>query len=98
MKKPPVLTDWGFLASPLRNNLTEQLYHPLTKQVEYANGDKAWYLNGELHRTDGPAVERTNGSKAWYLNDKRHRVDGPAEEWSNGNKEWWVKGKQHLID
>jgi len=35
MKKPPVLTDWGFLASsPLRNNLTEQLYHPLTKQNE----------------------------------------------------------------
>jgi len=34
MKKPPVLTDWGFFASPLRNNLTEQLYHPLTKQNE----------------------------------------------------------------
>jgi len=29
---------------------------------------KAWYLNGELHRTDGPAIEFVIGSKHWYLN------------------------------
>ena len=37
-----------------------------------------WYLNGELHRTDGPAVEYANGNKYWYLNGKFHRTDGPA--------------------
>jgi hypothetical protein len=37
----------------------------------YFNGTKWWYLNGELHREDGPAIERANGSKAWYLNGER---------------------------
>ena len=39
--------------------------------AEYANGDKEWYLNGELHREDGPAIEYTNGDKEWFINDKR---------------------------
>jgi len=38
--------------------------------IEWDNGYKAWYLNGELHREDGPAAEWADGSKAWYLNDK----------------------------
>ena len=46
----------------------------------YANGTKEWWLNGKLHREDGPAVERANGNKAWFLNDKLHREDGPAVE------------------
>ena len=36
----------------------------------WANGDKFWYLNGKLHREDGPAREWANGSKYWYLNGK----------------------------
>ena len=36
----------------------------------YDNGDKHWYLNGKLHREDGPAVERADDSKSWYLNDE----------------------------
>ena len=38
--------------------------------VEYADGDKEWWLNGELHREDGPAVEWTSGYKEWWLNDE----------------------------
>jgi len=34
------------------------------------NGDRGWYLNGELHREDGPAVELANGVCEWYLNGK----------------------------
>ena len=56
----------------------------------YPNGDKWWYLNGDLHREDDPAVEWTNGDKLWYLNGKRHREDGPACEWANGDKEWYL--------
>jgi len=29
---------------------------------------KSWYLNGKLHREDGPAVEGVNGDKSWYIN------------------------------
>ena len=34
----------------------------------YSNGTKYWYLNGKLHREEGPAVEYANGDKYWYLN------------------------------
>ena len=60
----------------------------------WANGYKAWYLNGKLHREDGPAYEGASGYKAWYLNGKRHREDGPAMEWANGYKAWWLNGKE----
>ena len=64
----------------------------------YANGSKDWYLNGKLHREDGPAVEWANGTKEWRLNGKRHREDGPASEWANGNKVWWLNGELHRED
>jgi hypothetical protein len=64
----------------------------------YPNGDKQWWLNGKLHREDGPAVERANGTKVWYLNGKRHREDGPAIEMANGAKAWWLNGKPHRED
>ena len=60
----------------------------------YTNGAKYWFLNGNTHREDGPAVERLDGTKEWWLNDKRHREDGPAVEWASGFKEWWLNGEQ----
>jgi hypothetical protein len=30
-----------------------------------------WYLNGKLHRPDGPAVEDSDGDKKWYLNGEQ---------------------------
>ena len=36
--------------------------------IEDSNGDKEWWLNGKLHREDGPAIEYSNGYKAWCLN------------------------------
>ena len=64
------------------------------KLVERANGTKFWYLNGERHRTDGPAVEYADGTKEWYLNGKNHRTDGPAIERSDGTKIWYLNGEQ----
>lgn len=64
----------------------------------FSDGTKEWYLNGELHREDGPAIEWTDGRKAWYLNGRLHRVNGPAIELPNGDKEWWLNGKCHRED
>jgi len=36
--------------------------------VEYANGDKQWYVNGFRHRENAPAVEYISGAKRWYYN------------------------------
>ena len=56
----------------------------------YSNGTKHWYLNGKLHREDGPAVDRIDDYKSWHLNGELHREDGPAIEWANGEKSWWL--------
>ena len=63
-----------------------------------ADGEKIWYLNGELHRPDGPAIESADGDKEWWLHDQRHRTDGPAVEWADGGKEWWLNDKRHRTD
>ena len=44
-----------------------------------------YYLNGKLHRTDGPAFIWSNGDIEYYLNGKRHREDGPAIIRKDGN-------------
>ena len=58
-------------------------------------GTKSWYLNGLLHRENGPAVEYDNGDKEWYLNDQLHRENGPALEFANGIKSWRLNGKYY---
>ena len=41
----------------------------ITYEVKvYDNGTKSWWLNGQYHREDGPAIESDDGFKAWYLN------------------------------
>ena len=44
------------------------------------NGHKKWYLNGECHREDGPAIEWFNGNKSWFLNDKCYTEDEYKKE------------------
>jgi hypothetical protein len=60
----------------------------------YDGGYNGWFLNGKLHREDGPAVEYASGTKYWYLTGKLHREDGPAYEGANGYKAWYLNGKE----
>jgi hypothetical protein len=63
------------------------------------SGTKFWRNSeGELHRTDGPAIEYLDGYKAWWVDGKIHRTDGPAIEYTSGTKEWWVEGRLHRLD
>ena len=57
-----------------------------------------WFLNGDLHREDGPAIEWASGCKEWYLKGKLHREDGPACEYASGDKFWYLNGKRHRED
>ena len=50
----------------------------------YCSGNFCWFINGKLHREDGPAVEYADGSKDWYINGIRHRENGPAVEYADG--------------
>jgi hypothetical protein len=67
-------------------------------KVKVYSDKTEWYINGQLHREDGPAVEWSGGYKAWYINGQYHREDGPAIEWSNGYKAWYLNGKRHRED
>lgn len=64
----------------------------MTNLVIDEHGTKRWYLNGNLHREDGPAIEGPSGTKVWYRNGKRHREDGPAVEYADGTKSWYLDG------
>ena len=64
--------------------------------VEDTNGDKFWYLDGNVHREGGPAIEWSNGNKSWYFNGRKHRIDGPALEYHNGYKAYYINGKEVL--
>jgi hypothetical protein len=100
------LFDFSF--SKVENNskedcffLGEDKYFTVNKQIvriECLDGTKKWYLNGLLHREDGPAVEWSNGYKSWYLNGLLHREDGPAIEYTNGYKVWYLNGQRHRQD
>lgn len=35
--------------------------------VYNSNGNVFWYLNGKLHREEGPAIEYVKGNRKWYL-------------------------------
>ena len=39
-----------------------------TGVVQDKDNNIAYYLNGQLHREDGPAIEYGHFSKSWYLN------------------------------
>ena len=95
--------DWKELVDISNNfkklgkvNLDESTEQPVMTVDK--NGDKRWRLNGEYHRTDGPAIEWADGSKAWYINGERHRTDGPAFEYANGDKAWYINGNLHRTD
>jgi hypothetical protein len=73
------------------------------EMIEYTvkvfdNGDRIWYLNGKIHREDGPAVEQSNGTLKWFLNGNYHREDGPAVEWPSGTRQWYLNGERHRED
>jgi hypothetical protein len=61
-------------------------------------GSQYYYLNGKLHRVDGPAIIHPNGFQYYYLNGKRHRVNGPAVIWPDGTEEYYLNGKRHRVN
>ena len=43
--------------------------------VEWSDGTKSWYQNGQCHRTDGPAIEYPTGHKRWFINGRMMTED-----------------------
>lgn len=43
----------------------------LIREVDRVGTARMWFLDGKLHREDGPAVECPDGSRFWYRNGER---------------------------
>jgi hypothetical protein len=62
------------------------------------HGTKEWYVNGERHRSDGPAIEWWDNDTEWWLHGERHRSDGPAIVYANDRKSWYLNDDRHRTD
>jgi hypothetical protein len=65
----------------------------MTNPLIFPDGTQIWYVNGQRHRTDGPAVIFPHGTQTWYVNGQRHRTSGPAVIGPDGTQAWWMNGK-----
>jgi hypothetical protein len=61
--------------------------------LSLANGNRCWFLDGQLDRSDGPAVERADGTKAWYSRRQASRRRARHER-SDESEEWYPDGRK----
>jgi len=99
----------GLLLSKLRRPIYRiKLIKALTTVVK-DDGTQSWYINGKLHREDGPAIIWGNctqdgnlrpiaGRHDWYKEGKLHRDNGPAIIWADGSQYWYKNGHRHRDD
>ena len=67
MKITKIVNEWGCIY--FKNEKGD--YHKEDgPAVEYPNGYKAWFINGERHREDGPARITSEGILQYWLNDR----------------------------
>ena len=81
----------------MTDNKNKEPYINMVSRVLDPRGQR-WYLNGKLHREDGPAIIFNNGTQEWWLNGKLHREDGPAVEFLGGHRGWYKNGLLHRED
>ena len=61
-------------------------------------GNKRWYINGKLHREDGPTIELKSGTKIWCFDGEYHRLDGPAIVRGDDGPSGWYINDCHVTD
>lgn len=89
------ISNLGTIRYYNRDNQMHRIHGPA---VIWPDGVEEWWINGELHREDGPAHTNTNGTMVWYHYGLKHRIDGPAFIWDDGDTEWWLNGERHRED
>jgi len=72
--------------------------HQYTKTIngwiETEHGSRYHYVDGKLHKEDGPAAILTNGTVIYYNRGKKHRNDGPAVIYKYGSGYYYCLGKK----
>ena len=63
--------------------------------AELPNGTKYWYINGELHREEGPCTMCKDCLKG---NFELCSKPGPAVIFPDGEEQWYLNGSLHRED
>ena len=79
-------------------NIRNREYEMCFRKIETKDRTIYYKLDGNYHRSDGPAITYNNSSESWYFNGKLHRLDGPAMIRKNYCNIWYKNGKLHRID
>lgn len=87
-KPEPCSNEFG----PIRWKLPDGKLHRRFGPAVACKTLKEWYINGLLHREDGPALEWISGKSDYYSEGKRHRIDGPAVIQTDGTHQYWING------
>ncbi len=83
---------------------SSEIPNDFTGIAEFKRGGYTYFLNGTIHREDGPAVIGPNNSYfMWIINNEKHRTDGPAYECfaSDGRvitRHWYINNYAHRTD
>lgn len=57
----------------------------------FKDGYRAYYVHGELHRTDGPTRINTDGTKEYWLNNQKYENITTDNEWLKFQEELLIK-------
>ncbi len=57
-------------------------------------GVKHYYLDGKLHRENGPAIEYPDNSPWWFINDEFRPEDEISLEQNTSSKFWYLNGQR----
>lgn len=58
-----------------------------------SDGIRRYFVDGKLHRENGPSIIKPNGDAYWHKHNLLHREDGPAIEFADGESVWYLNGE-----
>lgn len=81
-------------------------YELCFRTIERGGRRICYKLDGQAHRTDGPAMIWKDGTEFWYKNGKKHRTsvngihvcDGPAVTYRNNYKVYYEGDNKYKLD
>lgn len=75
------------------NTITSEVINQYSDELGFVY----WYVNGKLHREDGPAVISIHDkSEYWYKDGDSHRLDGPAS--INRNMDGTISCEEYFVE
>ena len=65
----------------------------MQEKIQFPDGTNIYITDGQLHRTDGPALETSDGTCYYFYDGQLHRENGPAICSADPNLcHWYIHG------